>query len=63
MIDTPKPSRPMADDWRCHALEPHGHGDVRRCERAGIRYRGVHWVCSLHFRAEGVGFVDDEPNI
>jgi hypothetical protein len=62
MIDTPKPSRRIADDWRCYALELCGDGEMRRCERTGVRYRGAHWVCSLHFRAEVVGFVDD-PNI
>jgi hypothetical protein len=60
MIDTPKPSRRIADDWRCHALELSGESDMRRCERNGVRYRGAHWVCSLHFRAEVVGFVDSD---
>jgi hypothetical protein len=40
----------IADEWRCHALEPGGERrDARRCERGGVRYRGPHWVCLRHY--------------
>jgi hypothetical protein len=39
----------IADDWRCHALEPRDDPNGHRCENVGVRYRGTHWVCFRHF--------------
>jgi hypothetical protein len=39
----------IADDWRCHALEPRHDRHGRRCEASGVRYRdGGQWVCLRH---------------
>jgi hypothetical protein len=54
----------IADDWRCHALEPRNDRTIKghRCEAAGVRYRdGGQWVCARHFDELANRYVGQRP--